>query len=364
MDIRSILLLLIPLTTVGSPAQERVIPVSPRVGLEIDSSECAKYQILQQFRGLRKAVVLQAPDSTYRMVVTMCDSRGREWDSSLAVTGAFLHTLFSKIEYRDALQTGSTVGGFASSPFLSQQPAPGDVPFGTGPSLFNEYPRLGFSVGIFTMKPELSGLDNTVRSILDAYRDQGYAMQRSATSPALGMPLTAPVFGLSGTFSPEWRAEIHACVPSGADIDLSYVSLAAAYTPGFLSAGAFRLGFTASLLRLTHEFTRNFRFEGSGNRISLIDAQGRYMYLSSVHVTGNGVQWAGSVGLVGEIHNHGFAIISLFCHYTFPSTYASTLTLKHPPEVPLEVPLAQAELGQYELRMAGYSAGLQLTIQF
>lgn len=357
---QAVLLLLLLAGAGHSPAQDRVVTVNPKVGPEIDSSECATYGILPQFKGVRRAVVYQSPDSAYRMAITMTDSAGRDQDSSFAVTPAFLHTLFAKIEYREALKSGTVPLVVASSPFLNQQ-QPGELPFGTGPSLFNEYPRLGFSIGISTFKPEAVGLENVVNSILDGYRAQGYDMHGSSKTVTLDMPLLAPVFGLNGAFTPEWQAEIQASVPSGGNVGIWFASIGATYTPEFLTSSIARLGLAAGLFRLTHEFATTLGFEKSTNRISPVDSLGRYAYLSSVSITGSGTQWGGTFSLLGELHHNRFSLITAFVQYTIAPDYVSDLTLH---SYAAELPITQSGLGQYELRVQGFSAGAKLTIHF
>jgi len=355
------LLLLLLVTGAGHcPAQDRIITVNPKVGPEIDSSECATYGILTQFTGMRKAIIYQSPDSTYRMVVTLADPAGRDRDSLVAVTASFLHVLFSKIEYREALKSGTVPSVVASSPFMNQQ-QPGELPFGTGPSLFNEYPRLGFSVGISTFKPEIVGFENVVESILDGYRAQGYDMAGSSKTATLEMPLLAPVFGLSGAFTPEWQAEIQASVPSGGNVGIWFASLGATYTPEFLTSSVVRLGFAAGLFRLTHEFSTTFGFEKSTNRISPVDSLGRYAYLSTVTVNGSGTQWGGTLSLLGELHDNRFSLVTAFVQYTIAPTYVSDLTLSG---YTAQLPITQSDLGQYEFHLQGFSAGAKLTIHF
>jgi hypothetical protein len=294
------------------------------------------------------------------MVVTRADSTGMVRDTSFAVTSSFLHVLFSKIEYRDALKAGTVSVNQTSSPFLNPQIPPGDLPFGTGPSLFNEFPRIGFSVGISTFEPEFSGLDDVVQSILEGYRAQGYDLQSPTKPTSLSMPLLAPVFGLSGAFTPEWQVEILTSVPTGGEMGLWYASLTGTYTPEFLTGPTVRLGLSSGIIRIAHEFSTAYTF-GTSSRISPLDSVGRYQYLNFIAVAGSGVQWGGMVSLLGEYHSNRFSLISAYVQYTFGPTYHSEMSLGSPPS---GLPIDQSGLGQYEFRITGISIGAKLTIHF
>ncbi len=201
--------ILILILTSAAYGQDSTVIISPRVGMTIDSLEAATFRILQQFRGFQEAFVSKGSDKVYRLAVTQRDRDGTRRDTTLVVCPALLHTLYIKITYHEQLMAGTFTPGQDSSAFLlemlemagptqlgeahaagkpggKQPPRWSDsLPIGIGPSLYDEYPCLSFSVAASLMRAEVEGVAAIVQSIKDGYRQQGYTISQRAEEPAL-----------------------------------------------------------------------------------------------------------------------------------------------------------------------------------
>lgn len=189
----------------GAPADSaRIVILSDRVGSVISEDDRGMYHVLTQFEGFRKAVVLQFPDSSYAVRVTLV-SAGELRDTVVRYSGATIMMMAEKIEHIEELESGNYVlgshpptltydsGGVSVPRALVTRTVPGSSgsegsrresrPQGAGGSLSSRavlpspyaaeplplarvsglhmpryYPCLAFAFGMRSFAPDLSGL--------------------------------------------------------------------------------------------------------------------------------------------------------------------------------------------------------------
>jgi hypothetical protein len=95
----------------GAPGDSaRIVILSDRVGSVISEDERGKYHVLTQFEGFREAVVLQFPDSSYAVRVTLV-SAGELRDTVVRYSGATIMMMAEKIEHIEEMESGNYVLG-------------------------------------------------------------------------------------------------------------------------------------------------------------------------------------------------------------------------------------------------------------
>ena len=131
----SSLILLLSCITVaqqGAPGDSaRIVILSDRVGSVISGDERETYHVLTQFEGFREAVVLQFPDSSYAVRVTLV-SAGEMRDTLVRYSGATIMMMAEKIEHFEELESGNYVLG-SQPPTLRYDTGGTSVPRGLAP---------------------------------------------------------------------------------------------------------------------------------------------------------------------------------------------------------------------------------------
>ncbi len=165
------------------PDTGRVVILSERVGAVIDSTEREKFGL---FTGIlirhfgstgsfRNAVVLQLPDSTFRVRFTVGGQNGSQRDTLLTYSIGALWLLSQKINHFEEIESGryrltqeapplQSVKGTLIFPEPIKRPM-GSTGYGTLPLAPAErypypryFPALDFGIGLRTYDPDLSGL--------------------------------------------------------------------------------------------------------------------------------------------------------------------------------------------------------------
>ena len=91
----------------------RVVILSDRVGKVISSADREKYHVFSQFEDFRNAVVLQLPDSSCAVRITL-ESAGRERDTLVRYSWGSIMMMADRVEHFEELEIGEYVMG--SSP--------------------------------------------------------------------------------------------------------------------------------------------------------------------------------------------------------------------------------------------------------
>jgi len=116
----------------GAPGDSaRIVILSGRVGPVISEDEREKYHVLAQFEGFREAVVLQFPDSSYAVRVTLVFA-GELRDTLIRFSGATIVMMAEKIEHFEELERGNYVIG-SHPPTLTYDSGGVSVPRGLVP---------------------------------------------------------------------------------------------------------------------------------------------------------------------------------------------------------------------------------------
>jgi len=195
-----------------------VVVLSQRVGPVIDSAEAEHFSLFRQFRNFQRAKIFKLPGGEYYARVWVRAPGGAIHDTVSEYSEALLYILAEKIEHYESLKDGSYHMGDqpprliaveesdSSGVWIPQhRPAPRSVvgtqdtvarahvlpdllPFaGKSDRLqIDEYPNLGFGIGISTFSPDLSGLNKAVGAIQYKYEQQGFIVGSQSPELALG----------------------------------------------------------------------------------------------------------------------------------------------------------------------------------
>jgi hypothetical protein len=186
------------------PDSCRVIILSDSVGEVISAAAGERYDLFRQFKGFKKAVILELPDSSCAFLFTFASGTGLR-DTLVRSTWPAIITMAEKIEHFQELENGEYVmgsspphmrysspgltgsaefippGGFNSAPAVlswMDTEAPGadslrfqwgarithqaadPLPLAWAPGLKmpRRYPHIAVAVGLRTISPDLSGL--------------------------------------------------------------------------------------------------------------------------------------------------------------------------------------------------------------
>jgi len=164
------------------PDTGRVIVLSSRVGPTIDPDERQMFNLFEGMlihicgstRTFRNAVVLQFPDSTFRVRFTVARENEPPKDTLVTYSYEVLWHLAERIEHLEEIQNGKYQPGQRPPPLLSasgEMAVPrteakpvfsatrGNIPFAPPESLRypRYYPALDFGLGLRTYSPDLSG---------------------------------------------------------------------------------------------------------------------------------------------------------------------------------------------------------------
>lgn len=207
-----VVMLLASSSLVFGQDSSKIVILSPRVGPEIDRAERDRFRLFSQIRGFERAEILVGADNTYYARVLTRDQEGSMRDTIISYSEMYVFMLAEKINHLEDLENGTyrmgtdppklqTVGGFrvtqkvelrANQQPIPQRRFPDKLGLATeliDESLMEDYPTMGFGLGVSSYSPDYSGLKSAYIEIEDKYRNQG-----------IYVPRREPSFGSSAFF--------------------------------------------------------------------------------------------------------------------------------------------------------------------
>ena len=157
------------------PDSGRIVILSDRVGPSIDPAERTKFYLFPSILNYRNAVVLQLPDSSFRVRFTVGRENEPPRDTLAVYSYAILCRMAERIDHREEIETGRYQPGVNPPPLWSataaavqlRTPKPPGFPKNVGtlplaPAEGYPYPRyfpaIHIGLGMRTFNPDFSGL--------------------------------------------------------------------------------------------------------------------------------------------------------------------------------------------------------------
>lgn len=361
-----------------APAQnnDKVVVLSPRVGVVISKEQREYFHLFQQFKDFSMAVFFQAPDSHYYAVITRINRSSVSTDTIVNYSEASLLRYAEVIEHFEAISDGSYRMGDSPAKFEvvgggivyreSQVETPGtSIPPTSSPSrkdqdrlpladddpgiYLDDFPDWGCGFGYSAYYANLSGFTDAFAKIENKYREQGYSIHANTIGEDVS-PLRW--YSVRVRFSRSITAQLEAGKSSAErGIALEAVSGMVLYqfdawAPGqifpFLGAGI-------SAFHISGE-------QNYGDIISKVDSSKTYPGSSYYYISYTALK---SVSIEGT--QIGLSVIAGLDIEPFP-TFSLTPFAAYYVFPPLELDIDSWEVGR--VHMSGLSLGARLTLNF
>jgi len=345
-----ILLLLIAIQqTCFTQSAFKIVIISPGVGEIIDTSERDYFHLFQTVKGFKQAVFFVDSSNSFYAFINFTDSKGSNIDTVIKYNKSYLVRTSEIIDNFEQVTSGgyqfirmdydfptvedtnNLLSGVAASSLVNNYNLPqvkeslnynkNNISNSKNYDLLtlsdqkinidlDHYPQLGFGVGISTALNASSEINSAISSIEEKYRSQGYSIKHNEYQ-----------LDVAGYLWLSLKVDIIKSVSISLDVGstlgqtdegMNTIKLFGTYKFDLFDTKTVRPYGGAGINCLFISLNENFNYY---DRITPIDTSGRYDYLSSINISGEGTSLGLNVTAGIDIYSSPIAL-NLYADYS------------------------------------------------